>query len=102
MRGRYNMYFGDAAFRHPKIKRRPPISCISSGDSQRTVRFEDGTSMEDVDHIIFGTGYTWTLPFLPEIELRNNRIPGLYLHTFWQRDPTLAFVGAVCIWPPTH
>jgi len=94
VRGRYNAYFGDEAFKHPKIKLRPPISHISTHN--RTVFFEDGTSISDVDHIIFGTGYTWTLPFLPDVEIRNNRVPGLYLHIFHMQDPTLAFIGAVC------
>lgn len=94
MRGKYNIYFGDEAFKHPKIQRRPPISHIDVDG--RTVFFEDGSSLRDVDHIIFGTGYTWTLPFLPHIKPRNNRIPDLYLHIFHGQDPTLAFIGAVC------
>jgi hypothetical protein len=91
VRGRYNGYFGDEAFKHPKINRRPEISHISG----RTVYFVDGTSLPDVDHIIFGTGYTWTLPFLPQVATRSNRVPDLYLHIFHGQDPTLAFIGAV-------
>jgi hypothetical protein len=48
-----------------------------------------------VDYIIFGTGYSWTLPFLPQVLVRNNRVPNLYQHIVWQEDPTLLFVGAV-------
>lgn len=61
------------------------------------MHFEDGTKLEHVDHIIFGTGYTWTLPFLPDLAktIRNNRLPNLYQHIFWREDPTLAFVGAI-------
>ncbi|KAL1955701.1 hypothetical protein VTO42DRAFT_8173 [Malbranchea cinnamomea] len=95
VRGKYNAYFGDEAFKHPNIQRRPPISHISSANGERTVHFEDGTSLSDVDHIIFGTGYSWTLPFLPDIPIRNNRVPDLYLHIFHQRDPSLIFIGAV-------
>lgn len=29
------------------------------------------------------------------MKIRNNRVPGLYMHVFNQADPTLAFVGAV-------
>lgn len=97
VRGKYNIYFGDEAFKHPKIQRRAAIARISSENGDRTVHFEDGSSVSDVDYIIFGTGFTWTLPFLPDIPIRNNRVPDLYLHVFHQRDPTLAFVGAVCI-----
>ncbi|KAK9327635.1 hypothetical protein V1520DRAFT_35427 [Lipomyces starkeyi] len=95
VRGRYNPYFGDEAFKHPKIQRRAPISHISSSSGDRTVHFEDGTSVSDVDHIIFGTGFTWTLPFLPDVPTRNNRVPNLYQHVFYQSDPTLVFLGAL-------
>ncbi|PGH33883.1 hypothetical protein GX50_03283 [[Emmonsia] crescens] len=94
VRGKYHAYFGDTAFKHPQIQRRAPISRIDSSNGVRTVDFEDGTSISNVDHIIFGTGYTWSLPFLPDIPTRNNRVPGLYLHIFHQSDPTLAFIGA--------
>jgi hypothetical protein len=93
VRGRYNVYFGDDAFKHPKILRRAPISHITSDD--RTVHFEDGTFETGVDNIIFGTGFTWTLPFLPQVQTRNNRVPDLYQHVFYRHDPTLTFVGAV-------
>lgn len=95
VRGKYNVYFGDEAFKHPQIERRPPISHISSDNGEKTVHFEDGTSVANVDHIILGTGFTWTLPFLPDIPIRNNRVPDLYLHVFHQRDPSLVFLGAV-------
>lgn len=86
-----NGYFGDEAFHHPDIFKRPSI-CHVDG---RTVHFVDGKSVPDVDYIIFGTGYSWTLPFLPGVEVRNNRVPGLYQHVVYQKDPTLVFVGAV-------
>ncbi|KAL4810099.1 hypothetical protein BDV18DRAFT_130287 [Aspergillus unguis] len=95
VRGKYNIYFGDDAFKHPSIERRAPITRIESEDGARTVHFEDGSSISDVDHLIFGTGFTWTLPFLPHIPTRNNRVPDLYLHVFHQSDPTLVFLGAV-------
>lgn len=91
VRGKYHPYFGDWAFRNPHIQRHPPISHISD----RTVFFEDGTSVPDVDHIILGTGYSWTMHFLPELTIKNNRIPGLYQHVVYMSDPTLLFVGAV-------
>ncbi|KAF4120839.1 Flavin-binding monooxygenase-like [Geosmithia morbida] len=87
----FNGYFGDEAFRHPGIVNRPTIAKITG----RTVHLEDGGSVDNVDHIIFGTGYTWTLPFLPSVPTRNNRVPDLYQHIVYQHDPTLLFVGAV-------
>lgn len=86
-----NGYFGDEAFNHPKIQRQP---CITKVDG-RTVYLADGKTIAEVDHIIFGTGYSWTLPFLPHVPVRNNRVPDLYQHVVWQHDPSLLFVGAV-------
>ncbi|KAL3453441.1 hypothetical protein BJX65DRAFT_263910 [Aspergillus insuetus] len=97
VRGKYNVYFDDHAFAHPSIERRPPISRIenSTETGACTVHLEDGTSISDIDHLIFGTGFSWTLPFLPNLEIRNNRVPGLYLHVFHEADPGLVFLGAV-------
>ena len=99
VRGKYHPYFFDYAFQHPNILRRPPISRIVSSKEtgERTVFFEDGSKLENVEHVIFGTGYSWTLPFLPELAgtIRNNRLPNLYQHVFWNEDPTLCFVGAI-------
>ncbi|KAH8180200.1 flavin-binding monooxygenase-like domain-containing protein [Sarocladium implicatum] len=86
-----NGYFGDGAFHHPRIQRHPSISKVVG----RTVHFNDNTTVDNVDHIIFGTGYTWSLPFLPNVPVRNNRVPGLYQHVVWREDPSLVFVGAV-------
>ncbi|KAH8898180.1 FAD/NAD(P)-binding domain-containing protein [Thozetella sp. PMI_491] len=86
-----NGYFGDEAFNHPRIQRHPSITSVAN----RTVYLQDGSSIPDVDHIVFGTGYSWTLPFLPSVPVRNNRVPDLYQHVVWQHDPTLLFVGAV-------
>lgn len=87
----FNTYFGDDAFQHPHIRNHPSIAKVQD----RTVHFIDGTAVSDVDHIIFGTGYSWTLPFLPQVPVRNNRVPDLYQHIVWRHDPTLLFVGAV-------
>ncbi|KAF8863361.1 flavin dependent monooxygenase-like protein [Acephala macrosclerotiorum] len=99
VRGKYHPYFFDYAFQHPNIIRRPPITHITSDikTNERTVHFSDGTKLENIDHIIFGTGYTWTLPFLPDLAatIHNNRLPNLYQHIFWREDPTLCFVGAI-------
>ena len=90
-----NGYFGDEAFKHPGIAQKPSISHIETSNGQRTVHFTDGTFVDEVDEIIFGTGYSWSLPFLPHVKVRNNRVPGLYQHVVYQNDPTLLFVGAV-------
>ncbi|KAF2125238.1 dimethylaniline monooxygenase [Dothidotthia symphoricarpi CBS 119687] len=87
-----NGYFGDEAFKNPGIVAKPSISHIMD---DRTVHFIDGTSVANVDELIFGTGYSWSLPFLPHVEVRNNRVPNLYQHVVYQSDTTLLFVGAV-------
>lgn len=90
----FNGYFGDEAFKHPRIENHPSISRVCP--KTRTVHLVDGTSIPNVDHIIFGTGYSWTLPFLSQVlPVRNNRVPDLYQHVVWQQDPSLLFVGAV-------
>lgn len=88
---RPNAYFGDQAFHHPDIEQKPTISYIDG----QTVHFVDGTAITDIDAFIIGTGYSWTLPFLPHITIRNNRVPDLYQHVFHQSDPSLVFIGAV-------
>jgi hypothetical protein len=91
----FNIYFGDEAFKHPGIVQKPTITHITTTDDERTVHFNDGSSVANVDEIIFGTGYSWTLPFLRNPKPRNNRVPGLYQHVVYIDDPTLLFVGAV-------
>lgn len=95
VRGKWHPYFGKTAFEHTDIQTRPAIKRIESAEGRRTIIFEDGSRIDNVDKIILGTGYSWTLPFLPDFPVQNNRLPGLYLHIFQRQDPTLAFVGAV-------
>lgn len=84
---------GWVPFTHPRISIKKEIIRFDP-DSGR-IHFNDGTSLTDVDHIVFATGYNFTLPFLPNIKIPNRRIPGLYLHVFSIADPTLIFIGAV-------
>lgn len=87
----FNGYFGGEAFNHPKIQNHTSIARIEG----RTVHLVDGNSIANVDNLIFGTGYSWSMPFLPNVPVRNNRVPDLYQHVVWQKDPTLLFVGAI-------
>ncbi|GJC86157.1 thiol-specific monooxygenase [Colletotrichum liriopes] len=67
--------------------------CPKSG----AITFADGTVVRDVDHVILGTGYTFSFPFLPEVQKRvlqaDRRLPGVYYHTWNIEDSTLAFLG---------
>lgn len=93
----FNGYFGDEPFRHPLVRRHPSIARVDA--AARAVHLVDGGVIRDVDHVLFGTGYSWSLPFLAAdgvgLKPRNNRVPGLYQHVVWREDPTLLFVGAV-------
>ena len=67
-----------------------------TGIDGRTVRFADGSS-EEVDAVIFGTGYDLDLPFLSEDIRRtldvDNRHIDLHELTFHPDLPGFAFVG---------
>ncbi|KAH6686480.1 thiol-specific monooxygenase [Plectosphaerella plurivora] len=87
--------FGWAPFKHPHVVVRPQISRFDPVTG--LVHFSDGSKLEDVDHVIFGTGYTFSLPYLPQIQEKikkeYRRLPGVYQHTWNIDDPSLAFIG---------
>lgn len=87
--------YGVIPFEHPNIALKPTILRVSTSPASRTVYFSDGSKVDNVDHIIFGTGYDFSLPFLPSVKVANRRILGTYQHIFLQDDPTLSFVGGV-------
>lgn len=91
-----NTYFGAGAFHHPRIARHPSMARVDA--ATRTVHLVDGTALgPGVDHVVFCTGYSWSLPYLfpAGVRVRNNRVPGLWQHVVWRADPSLLFVGAV-------
>ncbi|NXB33824.1 FMO5 monooxygenase, partial [Eulacestoma nigropectus] len=57
--------------------------------------FEDGTK-EDVDAVVFATGYSFSFPFLEGFKVVENQIP-LYKYVFSPdlEKPTLAFIGLI-------
>ncbi|XP_031431112.1 flavin-containing monooxygenase 5-like [Clupea harengus] len=63
-----------------------------------SVLFEDGTEVENVDVIVFATGYGYDFPFLPgSIKKKTGHRIGLYKHVFPPslEHPTLAVVGFI-------
>lgn len=80
---------------------RPRITKIEG----KTVQFADGSKLDDVDKILFATGYHWHYPYISEkfLELSKpghratatggSRLKGLYYDTFSIEDPSLAFGG---------
>ncbi|PKH38425.1 Predicted flavoprotein CzcO associated with the cation diffusion facilitator CzcD [Nocardioides alpinus] len=71
------------------VRVRPQVSRLAG----RVVEFTDG-SREEVDEIVWCTGYRTTTPFLDEDIFRSddNRVP-LYLRVFHPEHPSLHFVG---------
>lgn len=90
-----NPLFTEAAFKHPDIIVKTQIESFSP-DSGR-ITFLDGSSVDDVDIILFATGYDFSVPFLPDLKGVNKRIPGLYQHVFKTDNPSLAFIGMVSV-----
>ncbi|CAH0005046.1 unnamed protein product [Clonostachys byssicola] len=85
--------FGAPPFKHPHIQNHSEIASFDSETGR--INFTDGGFVDDVDVVLFATGYEFDFPFLPDINIVNRRIPGLYQHVFLARDPSLAFVGMV-------
>ncbi|KAJ9157943.1 FAD/NAD(P)-binding domain-containing protein [Pleurostoma richardsiae] len=87
--------FGWTPFTHPHIVVKKEIVRFDAETGR--IHFKDGSHLDDVDHVIFGTGYTFSLPYLPHVQERikkaYRRLPGVYLHTWDIEDPTLTFVG---------
>jgi hypothetical protein len=90
--------FGFVPWTHPHIEVKKQITEFNPDTGRIT--FADNSHLDDVDHVIFGTGYTFSLPFLPavqdKIKSAYRRLPGVYQHTWNIEDPTLTFVGMVC------
>ena len=86
--------FGWTPFVHPHIALRSAIAEVDV--ENRCIEFKDGSVAHNVDIILFATGYNFSFPFLPQVDIKNRRIQGLYQHVFSYQDPTLAFLGMVC------
>ncbi|KAI3199141.1 hypothetical protein DTO012A9_1606 [Penicillium roqueforti] len=73
----------------------PEISLLSVEDGR--VQFANGHEERDVDHIVFCTGYHFSIPFLsslqPSIVTDGVRPHHLYQHVFYSKEPTLALIG---------
>jgi hypothetical protein len=83
----------------PGVEWKPIITSYDadSGD----ITFADGSVLDYIDHIIYATGYRPSYPFWNEAanggqglyDYEHGKLFGNYLHTFFQRHPTLAIVG---------
>ena len=77
---------------HGDIEVKPNIDCFSGG---RMVRFSDG-SEEEVDLVVYCTGYKVSFPFFDEqlISAEGNRLP-LYRRVVSVEHPGLYFIGLI-------
>lgn len=92
----------------PNVRQKPGIRRIrrtdADGAAQVTLDFTDGSSVGQVDKVLFATGYRRSYPFLaagsggvvggiPAPD--TNRLAGFYQHVFCTAEPSLAVVGQV-------
>ena len=74
------------------VAMRPPIDSLDGAD----LRLTDGSRIDDVDTLMFCTGYEYRVPFLepsPVISVEDGTIRPLYLDLFSVAAPTLGFIG---------
>lgn len=73
------------------------VEFLPSASYSRAVRFADGRIEQDIDAIVFCTGYLYSYPFLdsltPLVISDGMRVQHVYRHIFYEDRPTLAFVG---------
>jgi hypothetical protein len=97
LRGEPLPAYGWVPWTHPHIVVKKQVTHFDPETGK--IFFADGSNLDNVDHIIFGTGYTFSLPYLPslqeKIKREYRRLPGVYRHTWNIDDPSLAFVGMV-------
>ena len=69
------------------------------------VQLLDGSSINNIDCLLFCTGYHYTFPFLSKscgIEVKNRIVSPLFKHMISINHPTLAFIGIpiqICPFP---
>ena len=75
----------------------------------KRVEFVDGSALENVDKVVFATGYLRTLPFLFELNQSDkpivtdgHKLHGIYKHTLLYNYPNLAICGAARYILPTR
>jgi len=73
------------------------VEFLSPSDSERTVRFADGRIEDEVDAVVFCTGYLYSYPFLPSLHTKligdGLRVQNVYQHLFYIEHPSLAFLA---------
>ena len=71
------------------------VEFLSPKSHNRAVRFANGRVEEQIDAILFCTGYVYSYPFLssldPPVVINGQRVMNLYQQLFYTYDPTLVF-----------
>lgn len=73
------------------------IPKIQSVTEDGRVNLEDGKHLDNIDYLVYATGYLYTLPFFDSNELCSilkkdgSGVQGLWYHILYREDPTLAF-----------
>jgi len=77
----------------PNQRDRPPIAKFIP--ENRTLEFEDGSREEEVDIVLYCTGYFYSFPFIsgldPPLITTGERVENLYQHLFYRPNPRIAF-----------
>lgn len=84
----------------PNVTSKPVIENIqlSDGENKIVVKFADGSTVTNPDHVIYCTGYLFSYPFLDRLfdkSLTNDGITvsNLYQHTFIINEPLITIIG---------
>lgn len=77
-----------------EVIRVPDIKCLE----ESSVTFVDGTTVQQVDVVMYATGYKYHFPFAKDIDgmpsVDDNRLCALYKHVFPPKlAPSMSFVG---------
>jgi hypothetical protein len=87
--------YGWAPFEHPSLSVKRAIQRLDPQTGR--IYFTDGSFLDNVDHIIYESGYTFGFPFSSKVQglikMCCRRLPVVYQHTWDIEDPTLTFVG---------
>lgn len=71
------------------------VEFLPPSSHERGIRFADGRIEEEVDAIVFCTGYFYSYPFLssldPPVVTDGERTLNVYQHLFYTNNPTLVF-----------
>ena len=76
--------------------RQPVPEIVRFVPETRGVVFKDGTTADDIDAVVFATGYFHSLPFLetvrPKLITDGTHVNHTYQHVFYRHGPSLSFL----------